>query len=260
MKIFIIFAAFIITAAADNDTFDLKKDIQCRIQDGIKRVNDSRDASLDYVNKQQQEVLNMIQQVAGEMVSATSRLGKALMDYINAYQKIPQYKSRAARIFAVFDPFVKNTAKQVDLIRSQSLPIAIKKTPDAITEDLRQLLYVTAGNAYDDINKYQRNNDRYSCRYPYHIRLIADYYLFAAKNNGYCVDFLNYQIYGDAAEFLQLISDHFDQHMDLAEEAVNGQSDLETVLAVSISLFHLIDKLVIFDTILESGRSSQAVV
>lgn len=240
----IIFTVILTCSFSQAAQFDLKKDIRCRIDDGEARVNSSRDDSLSYVNQQEQQVLNMIQQVAGEMKTIANRLGKSLLDYVDQYRQIPQYKQRGDRIWSIYSQLVKNTENQVDNIRSKSLPIAIKKTPEAITEDLRSWLYTIAGDAYGDLRKYISNNDQYNCRYGYHTRLIADYYLFAAKNNGYCVDFLNYQIYGDAAEMLQLISDHFDRHIDLAEECMNAQSDLEATLAVSIwaDLYFLIKR------------------
>lgn len=66
----------------------------------------------------------------------------------------------------------------------------------------------------------------------YHTRLIADYFLFAAKNNAYCIDFLSYQIFDDIAELVLLLFNSYDTQIDILKQALNT-TNYEPLLAVS---------------------------
>lgn len=230
MKFFIIFAAVLAVAIAQS--FDVKDDVASRIKDSNDRIKAARLSSLDYVNKQQTNVLNMIKQVSDQMKSTNDRLRRSIQEFIDDLRSSNSFKAKGDRLNAAYSPFLANTAKAIDQIRTVSFPIAVKKTPEAIKEDLLNQVENITNVAYAEVDKYKVNVDFYNCRYMYHTQLIADYFLFAAKNDAYCVDFLNYQIFGDAAEILQLIFHNYDIHMDLLEEAVRA-SNMEPILAVS---------------------------
>lgn len=236
MKFFIVLFALVAVATCgpviEPDTFDIVADVKGYIDEANDRIRAARNASMMYVDKQEASVCSMINQVSTQLQSTNANLKSSLSQFLTQYVAATSNKTRANLIQNTFNQYLTATQKAVDDIRLRSLPTGVKKTPEAITEDLRKQVDNITTIAMGDTGKYSINRDLYNCRYMYHTRLISDYFLFAAKNNGYCVDFLNYQIFGDSAEMLQLLFHSYDQQIDLLEEALRAL-DVQAVLAVS---------------------------